>query len=932
MRYILIFIPFIIRGTNALRPLPLLQYDMTTDDCQRLMFLNRGILGEESLKLIRNISTTACTIGYGIESDFMNNGDEPEESKALYSSAPIGSFLDELIHDTISDKDEKGLTFSFWIRPVDIHDNIRKSTDDHHQINLSRNVFTIGWNMFSADARPQTGFTLCETLKLDFQLSIVDKDLFEILYRTSNHAFEPCQRLKFNVSSIYDFSDGPQSYSRPMHLAITLGNYHQEVFLNGRALARKREAFDVDLKHWNPMSNLEFFPQAASEYHKSYPWGGQLFQFSIYNGVLNKNQVRSVISEGLCPSQPVAHSSLTHIDEDALDENGALEQIQMPYSFLDDEIDSLLSSLDLPHQPAANVRHYITRFPTRGYLFHIKDQRIIEPNEKYPVFVRDMDRLIYMPRKDEHSDFLGRAYASFDYCVTTNKIIMSSQCTTATISVVVNPINDPPIAIMPPTYYVHEGIQRKARALLLTGSDIDENDFIQTVQITSPPRLGYLSLSVSSFRNDNLLHGTILSTHNHTIPGKEIYVEYQFTDFNTTTIQGTLVMDFFRFRVQDSVGSWSSEVEVKIQILSGVFSLSDNHYKWTVPMVKAGGGSSQLKGIDKSGLNRTLGFLIVALPSKGSILDEGGAKLSTDAIIKPTETLFVGDDNLARLNLTYVGSQSTCNENDHLLVSDVLQYQVVALDSDMETMSVSAVAKEEISVVCRVEPVHIQVINGEGGKNVSTFVSSADDVCSGYMFDFTEESNIKCHGTTFIFGIRASNTEILPEPVYVMIKTDSGGFLSLNQNQVSNIDTFFDQSIMRSSVRFLVSPERLNAILSAIHFQSHASGKYAIHISLQYGRCSHNYTFLMDNEYSKFAKECFKTQTKIDVNVLPNPYTLGSPCHPFPWIPLLIVAVSGAVFYMKGKAQRAIEMIYEEWKDQSTFDNKNICFLENMLK
>ena len=79
---LLIFVSSIIRVANATNLLPLLQYDMTTVNCQRSIFFNRGVLGKESIKLIRNSSTTTCTIGSGIESGYMGDGGDEKESKA----------------------------------------------------------------------------------------------------------------------------------------------------------------------------------------------------------------------------------------------------------------------------------------------------------------------------------------------------------------------------------------------------------------------------------------------------------------------------------------------------------------------------------------------------------------------------------------------------------------------------------------------------------------------------------------------------------------------------------------------------------------------------------------------------------------------------------------------------------------------------------
>uniref|UniRef100_A0A7S4ATE1 Cadherin domain-containing protein n=1 Tax=Pseudo-nitzschia australis TaxID=44445 RepID=A0A7S4ATE1_9STRA len=910
----------IIHVMDAMQLLPLLQYDMTTDYCHQGSYFNNGILGKESIALVRNTNTTRCVLGMGIESDFHLGIDDSvkiETSQVLYASKSIGSFLEDLNGNTFDsdNENENGFTISLWIRP---HQNqaytYNKQNKYGHDLTSPKTIFAIGSDTFERKTFP-TALTSCEKSKIDFQLSMIDNDSLEIVYRTSNHMFEPCQRIEFNASSLWDIDDGTLFAARPTHISISLGNFRQQVLVNGKIMARRRESFDTGLKHWDPTSLLQFFDYPKDENRLSPLWDGQLFQFSIYRGVFNKNQVRSVISQGLPPSQPFARSKVAQIYEDALDENVTLQQIQMPYSFLDDEIDDLLTLLGLSHEPAAYTRYYITRFPSRGSLFHVGDKRTIEPNGNHPVLVRDMDSLVYIPRKDEHSEFSGHAYSSFDFCVTTNKIITSSQCISATISVIVDPINDPPVASIPKPYYVHEGINEEAQALLLTGSDVDKSDSIQTIQITSPPKLGYLFLSVSSFRNeDNLLHGTLLSTVNNTILGKEAYVEYQFTECDTVVIQDSSIVDFFRFRVQDSAGSWSAEAEVKVHVLSGISSYSPSDSSpWIAPMTQVGGVRNVLKGIDSSGMNRTLGFFFKSLPSKGIILDEG-TQVMENHIAESTKKIYA-DEKIARMvNVTYVGAPAICDKSDDLLINDTFEYQVVALGPDKGVVSVSPTMEEQINVFCPVELVSMSVIDEEELMNVSAFVSLADDYCSGYLFDFSEESKTSCRNTTLVFGLNVDNVEKLPEPVYVSIKT-RGGLLSLKQEDLEDFHPIFDQPVMRSSIHIILPAENLNDVLSAIHFQSDAVGMDEIQVVLQYGRCDHQEKFLLEHDFSEATTECYKSEKTINVNIEQNLQDSQLLHYPFPMVSLLVILILGPIFYIKGKGKRAIEDVFIEWQE-----------------
>ena len=875
--------------------------------------------------LIRNANTTTCVSGFGVESKFNNTNDVSKDMKmsnTVFASKNIESFLEMLDDDAMPFLQGNGLTITFWIRPSDVHEYICSDARNCEELTSSRTIFTIGWDTFSSKTSPTAGSTLCDKGKMDFQLSISETNMLEIVYRTSDQMFEPCQRMKANVSSKVASDDKTKFLSKPMHIAISLGSYHQEIFVNGKSLARRREFFDANLKHWNPMSLLQFFTYPTREYQQSLPWKGQFFQFSVYSGTLNENQVKSVISEGLPPSQPVSHPKVVHINEDALDSNGTLQQIQMPYIFLDNEINSLIRSLELPYQPVPIVRHYITRFPTRGSLLYTEDGRIIGPNGNLPVLVSNTDRLILIPRKDEHSEFYGRTYTSFDYCVTTNKIIMSSQCTATTISVVVNPVNDPPLAIVPPLYVVYEGLHEEAEALLLTGSDVDKNDFIQNIQITSPPKMGHLFLSVSSFRkDDNLKHGTMLEEVNYTVRGDEVYVEYRFSDYNRTTVQDSFVMDYFKFRVQDSEGNWSSETEVNIQVLSSLSSSTSNTYERAPSLVVKGRPSKQLIGVDSSRLNRTLGFLIKSLPSTAVILKEAGFPFVKNQIIEASNHSFKGDTTMAWANVRFAGIGGVCNQSDNHIAYDNLKYQVVALDSDKEVMSMSSVYEEEFPIVCDVEPISMHFPTGEGWTSVSTFVSDAADSCSGYMFDYTEASKLSCRDTTKVFGLQIENAENLREPVYAVITTSSGGFLSMNQNHFLDILSLVDQPVMRSSIRFISPAENLANALSEIHFQSDSVGSFKIQVNLEYGRCNHSEAFLVEHDLSESTLKCHKTQAKIHVNVQKNIQEVGSSHYPFPWFPLLVIIVLGPIFYIKGKARQTVEELHAEWNDECTIES-----------
>ena len=244
---------------------------------------------------------------------------------------------------------------------------------------------------------------------------------------------------------------------------------------------------------------------------------------------------------------------------------------------------------------------------------------------------------------------------------------------------------------------------------------------------------------------------------------------------------------------------------------------------------------------------------------------------------------------------------------------------MVALDSE-EVISVSSVKEAELSFACEVEPIALHFLARDGSTSISAFASPVDDFCSGYVFDFFEESKALCSSTTLVFSIEADNTEKLFEPVYVVVSTNSDGFLTMNRRNLLNVLTLNDQPVMRRSIRFISPAERLADALSEIHFQSDSPGEFEIEVTLQYGRCKHNQTFLAENEFSDPSAECHKTQEKVKVNVQRNSQEFALSRYPFPWLSLLVIVLLGPVFYVKGKARQTIEELYEEWKEEGTLE------------
>jgi hypothetical protein len=915
---------------------PLLHYDLTMEACEEMdrthhssmvdstthssgsnssrtlpYFRNQGLLGKNTMDLIRNPSTTFCSLGMGVESvtPVASSSSSSSSSKFLYGSEPLGNILTswEEAENDILDYPRSGLTMSMWIKFQNLPDNDETS---RNATTMIRHIVTLGSDSGSSSSTWRNDnnvehdiMSICEQSVIDFQLSMVGQNQLEMIYRTSDQHFQPCQRLLLDIPQ--QMTSWSNSSSRLAHLSISLGHKHQEVLFNGQSLALVREPFDDKLHHWSTSSILQFFsyPYVLSnrEVNQSLPWNGQVFQFSFYGNVLDERQVKMIISEGLPPSQPFAIPREAEIYEDARDEYGTLQEIDMSIAYLDREIDNLLTLIGVPHQPPAKVFFYITRFPSRGSIIYPGGNRTIEPDESYPVLVEDVESLVFLPLHNDHSDFPGVAYSSFDYCVTTNhnSILASSQCTSATISVIVNPVNDAPEAIPAGPFFIHEGIQEEDQAIKLTGFDVDEGDYVQVIEITSPPSLGYLYLSVATFREDGLLHGTLLSDINYTISGKEAYIEYRFTDYDKKAVQGSSVVDFFRFRVQDKMGSWSNEEEVEIRVLANIFSFAVESTLSTSDSEDET-ANLVLAWSDKSGWNRTIGAFIESPPINGTMFDETNRAVREHTIVMSRD----GVSREGSINLTYIVTPGKCRHGDALYIRDSFSFRIVSLNTDGQIMSVSTRTIGSINVPCAVEPLIVSVDNEF--LSVAAFSTHFDNPCSGYKFDFTDKAKRECSNIVAMPEIHVHNSQRQAENVFVSIST-MHGLLSLNQGMLGDIESLSDQTQMRPKIRLLSPPGKVQDILSTIHFQSDVIGTDEIRLVLQSGKCNHEKGYLIEHNFSDSGAKCYKTERAIVVDVMSNHSgPEGFIRREFPWIPLPFTFCMLLFLKLRGKSREIL--------------------------
>jgi hypothetical protein len=894
---------------------PLLRYDFTNYHCaDQNTFPNLGSTIANNtidLSLIRNATTTTCSSGMGIETLEWYKASTPPASY-LYGSGSVEPLLTRLEESNQT----AGITLSFWIQPLRENGGGRTPLlTVGSMVNETTSTTTSG---SKSNSSSHELLTECDIRQVDLQLSL-DHNVLELLYRTSDVYFEPCQRIRF--------TDLPLLLMDPQHLyhvAIVLGDNHQQVFVNGQPSIIVDEPFDNSLQHWNQESVLHFF----SHGRQNLPWHGRMYQFSLHAERWDQTIVQATMSRGLPPSKPYALSKQVRMNEDAeiLPGNHTVEWYEQPRTydpsddlavpiielsvgFFDDEVEAFLESLSLnDHEAPPQVFVYITEFPRRGDLYQVDGTKLLlagNDDDDTAIILLQDPRLVFVPAHNEYSELPGSTYASLEYCVTLQEIFTASQCDSlATIAIIVDPANDPPNAIVGRNpYVIHEGIYEEPYALRLGGIDIDQGDLITAVQITSAPKLGYLFLSVSTRREDGLSHGTLLSDlSNYTVSGNEAYVEYRYVGESNQVVRGSAVTDSFRFRVRDSNGRWSEEEVAFIQVISSVVAISST----LISIQEGETTTSQLQGVDESGLNRAIGFYLEAVPTRmeGSLIDSSNDEmLSKSSVLASREGSPHGDG----VNVTLVPAAELCSAGSHANVS--FNYRVVAFGNDGHIISASSVVEQWIQIKCKRDPLHIAVTQEK--YTIHAFDAFMDDPCSGYMYNASDLDPEACPTVAIITDIHVRSDTTHAELALVKI-TSGNGLLTINRDHRRDIRPLEDQEEMRPSIKFLAPPHKLNDVFSHLHYQSETVGNDEIQIVIMYGNCESNETF-WDHEVNNSSPECHITVQNIGIEVLPNitepPELLFDT---FPWAPLPFTFIMLLLLKVKGKAREVLAVKEEE--------------------
>jgi hypothetical protein len=880
-------------ATDDSTPSRIASYDFTRYGCFNKTFSN---LENILLDLQRSEITTTCSPGLGVESivSFSTPGDDVEYLNTNGTS--IGSLLDYF------QSNASGITFEIWIKPL-----------DESSISRRRPILTFGAAVATntTTSLATARLTECDDQRVDFQLN-QHGDSLEIIYRTSDTRFEPCHRFRL--------VNMPLRLGQISHVVVALGDNHQQIFINGESSIILSEPFDNKLGHWNRQDDMHFF-----SYPKHASWYGRLYRFSIHDSVLDASTIQSLLARGLPRSQPYALAKTITVNEDAeiipgshntdwykdaiKFEKGYNPEIALTLGSSDVEVNSLLRELNMTQDLPRRSFFYITKLPDRGTLHQIDMTSMLSDASASIIPVVE-ESVVFLPVHNQHSDLPGSSYTSFDYCVTDHEIFAPIQCESETISVVVDSVNDPPSATsFPEVVLVQEGVSEvQGQVIELSGLDIDNGDYISTVQITTLPRLGHLILSVSTFRGDGLLHDTLLSELNNTLQDQVAYVEYRF-DGADQVVQDGSVRDSFDFRVSDSSGAWSDQKRVTVQVVPGVEALPSTSFNLIEDTIQ----SIELHGSDVSGLRRKIGYFIESVPAEreGRLYESDDELVKAGTMLRTTEEYPYDNGG----NIIFEPAPNYCTTHPSQNVT--IGYRIVALVGERVTSS-SSVMEMVFHVNCVIDPL---VLNGpKKAFSIHTFEGLSDDPCSGYAFNESEIDADSCPSAAVISGIQVTSQDVHSAEALVSISANYG-LLTLNRNFWNSMTPVSDQEEVRTTIIFYALPKNLNSILSYLHFQSDVPGTDAVRIAIHYGNCTFDGSTL---ETTSSGSDCQVLTHSITIEVREvssisaESYIFGT----FQWMPLPFTFLLLLFIKVKGKVKEKLTKpeVYEIEKDKDKLD------------
>ena len=832
-------------------PPPIARYTFTTEQCMNGSFTDTPNLhGSPMPSFSRNLVSTKCSKGLGVEgSSNFETVDSPDISPLSMETSSANKIFQQV------EQTNEGVSFEFWLKPLG-EDRAAFST-----------IFTVGSKDGSTG---DGGRNVCDQGHFDFQLVEIDSK-FQVTFRSSESFFSPCFR--------YPVFDVPVQSGKLVHIVIALRENHQQVFFNAQGETVATEAFSNDLDHWKDEPTMHFFSHLGSTAGSQEDlWRGSVYQFSVYDRALSQQEVERSLQAGLSGGLPYSLPYQVVINEDAERMPGShapewydspplitsrsqyeaedLQRLPLRIGTVEEEVHELLTSVTLGRTSLHQESHvpsphfvYITSLPSKGRLYQFSGQffaelqRSPQQSDDAPIaiLIEDPSSLIFLPGFNEFSEISGAKYTDISYCVTSHVIFDPRQCESSVISVFVEAVNDPPVAFSsPPSLSTTEGLDWEILpSIELGGTDIDRKDFISTIQISEPPRWGKLILRVTDFRDDGIVHGTIISEASaYTFAsqeGKSIHVKYVFGPSDPTTpmhpIPGNDASDHFSFRVSDRDGVWSLQKSVRVDIASALVA---RHVQATAQLSYGSNITTVLHGDDTSGYQRPLAYFLETVPNHGSgwlLHSATGKRLLPGSTIQTDG----GEENDNSAAIAFVPNVNSCNDTQ-LKTTGNFTYRAVALE-DRAPVSVSPAVTQSLDAQCFYIPTLKLSASTESFVLQTFSLISAREIGCGASVYVQPRFSAACSTMAGINGIKVTASEYHTNPVLVTL-LPGNGFITFNDAFWRTVKPIRGRRNMATEeVTFQAHPEDLQDILTGLSFRSQTIGDDVLTISVQYGDC-----------------------------------------------------------------------------------------------
>jgi len=817
-------------------PQAIVRYTFGSRQCLAGKFTNLRQPNDASGRLVRDLSQTTCGAGNSPGVGYTANVTAAETNdmvKGIQSQGPVTSILDQV------QSASEGITLELWFRtPATVSTALRP-------------ILTIGAPQGSIPTSAALNY--CDANSIDFQLN-QRGHVLELYYRTSEAFLEPCQRYSLVNMTLPD--------DKLAHVVISLSDSQQQAFVNGQASGILQQSFRNDLAHWNTNNKVQLLA------FDNMPWLGRLYELSLYPGTMNAGLVRERLLEGLDASSPYSVNSTVRINEDAekvagshpaewyseAQPLGEAVPIRLPVEWLDQEVRDLLESLNLrgPQSPV-NVYVYITHLPNKGRLHLPADNRSLDASSSTGsgtdgsvlvlVAVDQVAEIVYLPPRNQYSNATNEVFTTFSYCVAVSSVFSAQQCASSTVDVIVNPVNDPPTALSVEPVTIVEGVETLfSPKILLSGIDEDVDDAITRVQVTKPPTYGTLILTVGSFRQDGLLHGTPLSTLEFTVDSKDadpVFVKYIWNPSSVLVpvVQGDHVQDSFRFRVADRAGLWSTEKTVELKIATALSAVADLDF--TIREDSREQTNLHWYGKDTSGYQRRIRYFIESVPSAevGVLVDVATQQPLTSGTMLEASEIFPYNTGV---ELSFVSSPDHCNSHKMgKVMSSQVQFRAVAVSGERDSVvSTSDVVTQPIRVDCVIDTLTMTGPSGPFDLKQAGLRRTASDPCRGSIFDPALTDLVACDAAAVVNGIDVEVSDHHVELASVTVLAGKG-YLTFNEQSWDLVRPVFGRrAVAANNVTFLANLNDLADILSHLHFQSYHEGRDEIEVMIQYGNCS----------------------------------------------------------------------------------------------